>query len=153
MTTHTPRTTLSTTDGQPRPLRPVVAIGVVAVPAAVLATTLAAALARAAGVDLTVPDGGEPIPLAGIAFVTGVLSAVGVLLALAFARWTARAPERFARMAVTLTVVSLAPPLLVGAHPATAGVLVGLHLVAAAVMIPSLTRALRPASASGTPSS
>ena len=42
-----------------------------------VATTLGAALARAAGVDFEVPEGGETIPVPGIAVVTGFFSVVG----------------------------------------------------------------------------
>ena len=44
--------------------------------------------------------------------------------------------------AVSLTAVSLVPPFLSGANAATTAALVGLHLVAATVMIPALTRGL-----------
>jgi hypothetical protein len=120
-----------------------VVTGLVAVPAAMLATTLAAALARALGVDFEVPEGGEVIPLPGFAVVTGVFSAVGVLIAAALLRWSSRPAERFVQIALSLTAVSLVPPLLSGAGPATTTALVGLHLVAAAVMIPTLARSLR----------
>ncbi len=108
-----------------------------------VATTLAAALARAVGVDFEVPDGGETIPLSGIAFVTGFFSVVGVVIAAALLRWSARPAERFVWTAVSLTAISMAPPLLSGANPGTAAALIALHLVAATVMIPALTRSLR----------
>ena len=41
-----------------------------------VATTLAAALAQAVGVDFEVPDGGETIPLPGFAVVVGFFSVV-----------------------------------------------------------------------------
>jgi hypothetical protein len=44
---------------------------------------------------------------------------------------------------VALTAISFAPPLLAGANTATTTVLIGLHLVAATVMIPTLTRRLQ----------
>ena len=59
--------------------------GLVAVLTATAVTTLAAGLAAAAGVDFSVPDGGETIPLPGFAVVTGLFSVVGVVLAAAFA--------------------------------------------------------------------
>ena len=118
--------------------------GLVAALVAAAATTLAAALARAIGIDLEVPDGGEQIPLSGIAFVTGVLSGVGVVLAVALGRWSARPAERFVRTTVVLTAVSLVPPFLVGAGLATAFTLAGLHLLAAVAVIPALARSLSP---------
>ena len=45
--------------------------------------------------------------------------------------------------AVSLTAVSLVPPFLSGANAGTTAALLGLHLVAATVMIPTLTRSLR----------
>jgi hypothetical protein len=44
---------------------------------------------------------------------------------------------------VSLTAISLVPPFICAADAATVAALVGLHLVAAAVMIPALTRSLR----------
>jgi hypothetical protein len=117
--------------------------GLVAALAAMVATTLAAALARAVGVDFEVPDGGETIPLAGFAVVTGVLSVVGIVLAVALVRWSARPATRFVGTAGSLTAISLVPPLLSGATTATTTALLGLHLVAATVMIPTLARSLR----------
>ncbi|MFF7211713.1 DUF6069 family protein [Streptomyces sp. NPDC008238] len=116
--------------------------GLIATLAATVATTLAAALARAAGVDFEVPDGGQAIPLPGFAVVTGFFSAVGVVLAAALLRWSARPAKRFAWTTASLTAISLAPPLLSGADTATATALLGLHLVPAAVMIPTLARTL-----------
>jgi hypothetical protein len=118
-------------------------IGLIATLAAMVATTLAAALARASGVDFEVPDGGEAIPLPGFAVVTGFFSAVGIVIAAGLLRWSARPAERFVRTAATLTATSLVPPLLSEANPATITALCGLHLVAAAVMIPTLARSLR----------
>ena len=116
--------------------------GLLATVAAAVATGLLAAMAGAAGVDLVV-DGGE-LPASGIAFVTGVFSLVGVVLAAALLRWAGRPADLFVRIAVGLTILSLVPPLLWAEGAATAVTLVVLHLVAAAVMIPALTRSLRP---------
>jgi len=116
--------------------------GLVATLAATVAAGLIAALARAAGVDFEV-DGGETIPVSGIAFQVGCFSLVGVVLAAAILRWRARPAELFARTAVTLTAISLVPPVLWGSGAGTVVTLVGLHLVVAAVMVPALTRSLR----------
>ncbi|KAB1913011.1 DUF6069 family protein [Micromonospora sp. AMSO31t] len=117
--------------------------GLIATLAAMVATTLAAALARAVGVDFEIPDGGETIPLPGFAVVTGFFSVVGIVIAVALLRWSARPAQRFVWTAASLTALSLVPPLLSGADTATAAALLGLHLVPAAVMIPTLARSLR----------
>ena len=123
-------------------LRGLAGAGFIATLAAMVATTLAAALAQAVGVDFEVPDGGETIPLSGFAVVTGFFSVVGIVIAVALLRWSARPAERFVWTAVSLTAISSVPPLLSGANTATTTALLGLHLVAATVMIPTLTRSL-----------
>ncbi|WP_328475051.1 DUF6069 family protein [Actinoplanes sp. NBC_00393] len=150
VTPHTPRSRehdmISTTPAPARHthrFRGLAGTGLLATVAAMIATTLAAALARAAGVDFEVPDGGETIPLSGIAVVTGFFSLVGVVMAAAFLRWSVRPAERFLWTTAALTAVSLIPPFIAGADTATVTALLGLHLVAAAVMIPALTRSLR----------
>jgi hypothetical protein len=125
------------------PLRGLAVTGSIATLAAMVATTLAAALAQAVGVDFEVPEGGETIPLSGFAVVTGFFSVVGIIIAVALLRWSARPAERFMWTTVSLTAISLVPPLLSRANTATTTSLLGLHLVAATVMIPTLARSLR----------
>lgn len=125
-----------------RRLRGLAGTGLAATVAATAVTTLAAALTQAVGVDFAV-DGGERTPLSGIAVVTGFFSSVGVVIAAALLRWSARPVERFVWTAVSLTAISLVPPVLHGADTATVTALIGLHLVAATVMIPSVARSLR----------
>ena len=124
-------------------LRGLAGTGLIAALAAMVATTLAAALAQAAGVDFEVPDGGDTIPLPGFAVVTGFFSVVGIVIAVALLRWSARPAQRFVWTAESLTAISLVAPLLSGANTATTTALLGLHLVAATVMIPTLARSLR----------
>lgn len=119
-------------------LRGLVLTGLVATLVAMASTTFVAALARAAGVDFEVDGSGETIPLSGFAVVTGVFSLVGVVLAVALLRWSARPPERFVWTAVLLTMLSLVPPFLSDADAAATTALIALHLVAAGVMIPAL---------------
>ncbi|WP_019144947.1 DUF6069 family protein [Aeromicrobium massiliense] len=121
------------------PQRELVVTGLLATLGAVVLTTAIAALARAAGVDFEVPDGEEKIPLSGFAVVTAFASLLGVVLAVALRRWSARPSTWFLRTTVVLTLVSLVPATLSGADIATILTLVGLHLVAAAVVIPALT--------------
>jgi hypothetical protein len=132
--------------GYPHRLRRLVGIGLIATVTTMLATVLAAALAQALGVTFEVPDGGDSIPLPGFAVVTGFFSVVGIVIAAALLRWSAHPAQRFVQTAVALTAISLVPPLLSGAVAATIIALVGLHLVAAAVMIPVLAGTLRSAS-------
>ena len=133
----------SGTAGHRHRLLGLAATGVVATLAAMTATTVAAALAEAMGVDFEIPDGGQAIPVPGFAVVTGLFSLVGVVIAVAVLRWSARPAERFVWTAVSLTAISLVPPLLSGADTATTTALLGLHLVPATVMIPTLARSLR----------
>ena len=127
----------------PHRLRGLAGTGLIATLAAMAATTLAAALARAAGVDFEIPDGGETIPLPGFAVVTGFFSIVGVVIAAALLRWSDSPAKRFLWTAVPLTAISLVPPLLAGANTAATVALLGLHLIAATVVIPTLARSLR----------
>ncbi|NKZ02503.1 DUF6069 family protein [Actinomadura latina] len=128
---------------RPYRFRGLAGTGLAAALAAVAATTLAAALVQAAGVDFEIPDGGESIPLPGFAVVTGFFSVVGIAIAAALLRWSARPAARFVWTAVSLTAISLIPPFLSGANTATTIALLGLHLVPATVMIPVLVRSLR----------
>src|SRR5260370_37659641 len=93
-------------------LRGLAGTGFIATLAAMVATILAAALAQAVGVDFEVPDGGETIPLSGFAVVTGFFSVVGIVIAVALLRWSARPAERFVWTAASLTAISLRRPLL-----------------------------------------
>ncbi len=127
----------------PRRVRGLVGTGLLAAVVAALASTLLSALARPMGVDFEIPDGGEVIPLSGVTVVTATFSVVGVLLAVALLRWSAHPATRFLQTTVVLTTMSLVPPFISGANAATVTALVAMHLVAAAVVIPTLTRGLR----------
>lgn len=127
---------------RPHPIRRLAGTGFIAALAATAVTTLAAALVQAAGVDFEVADGGETIPLSGFAVVTGFFSVVGIVIAAALLRWSAHPAKRFVWTAVSLTAISLVPPFLSGADTATTTALLGLHLVPAAVVIPTLARVL-----------
>ena len=115
--------------------------GLGAAVAAAALNALVAGLARAAGVDLEV-TGGEAIPVSGIAFVTVVLSVLGLLIAAALSRWSNSPVQWWLRTTVVLTAVSLVPPFLAAADTATAATLVALHLLAAAVVVPVVARTL-----------
>jgi Family of unknown function (DUF6069) len=125
------------------PSRSLFATGLLATLAATAAITATAAVAMAVGIDFEIPDGGEVIPLPGFATVTGVFSILGVLTALALRRWSPRPATWFLRTTVALTASSLVPPVASGADAATTTALIGLHLVAASVVIPTMARRLR----------
>jgi hypothetical protein len=116
--------------------------GLLATLAAMVATTLGAALADAAGVSLLLPDAPGPIPVTGFGVMTGIFCVVGLVLAAALLRWSTRPAQRWVQVTVALTAVSLVPPVLTGAEAATVVTLVALHLVAAAIVIPTVARAL-----------
>jgi len=120
-------------------------VGLTGIGASIVAatvTTAGAAVAKAAGVPFEIPGGGESIPTAGFATVTGLFCLVGVGIALGASRWSAQPARRFAQVTVPLVVASLVPPFVVGASVPTALTLVALHLLAAAVLIPAVARAL-----------
>jgi hypothetical protein len=120
----------------------VVVTGLVATLVAMVATTVGAALASAVGVGFQLPGAPEPIPIAGFGVMTGIWSVVGVVVALVLRRFTADPSRRWVQVAVTLTALSLVPPVLTGAGVATVVTLVALHLVAAAVVVPAVARSL-----------
>lgn len=109
--------------------------GALAGAAASVATTTGAAIARAAGVSLEVDD--TAIPIAAFALWTLVGAALGVLMA----RFL-RARRRFHVVTIVATGLSLIPPTALPDDLATKTVLVAVHLFAAAIIIPSLSRGL-----------
>ncbi len=126
---------------QPR-RRGLVVPGLAAAVTAAASTTLVAALAKAAGVDFEMPDGGEAVPLMGFANLTFLFSIIGLAIAAGLRRWSGQPARTFVRVAVALTAVSLVPPFLVDANLTTAMTLVLIHLVAAVIVIPVIARRL-----------
>jgi hypothetical protein len=107
---------------------------------AAVATTAIVTAARAAHVSVAVQ--GEPIPLAGFAQLTLVATIVGIVIAMVLST-RARHPRRsFVTTAVALTAVSLVPDVMVDATMASKLVLGLTHLVAAAIVVPTLAKRL-----------
>ena len=129
-------------EARTRPFRRLGVTGMVATLGAMVAAGATAALASSLGVTFEV-EGGEVVPVSGIVFQAGVFSLVGVAIAAALLRWSARPTERFVATALVLTALSLLPPVLWGTGATTVVTLVLLHLVVAGVMVPSLARSLR----------
>lgn len=128
----------ATSSAWPRILVP----GLVAAVVAAAATTVVAIAAMAVGVDFEVPDDGQSIPLAAFPVSTFVLSTLGVGGAVLIHRLSRNPAPTFVWFALTLTLLSLAPPVFAGANVATSLSLTLAHLVAAAIVIPVLASRL-----------
>ena len=127
-------------DREPQPAPRLGRNGAVAIAVAAVATSLVAVVAGAADVPLEIE--GEEIPAAGFAMSTVALSALGLLLAGALKRWAPRPRATFAWAAAVLTALSFVPSVSADASTATKVVLVATHLVAAAIVVPVVVRAL-----------
>lgn len=107
--------------------------GVVVGVVAAAGTTAVAAIAKASDVSLEVD--GKAIPLAAFAWWTLVGAAVGVILVRML-----RDRRRFVAVTTTATALSLIPAIVLPDDGATKAVLVGIHLLAAAIIIPMFAR-------------
>lgn len=114
---------------------PVARAGVLAGAVAAIATTAIAVAATVAEVPLEVD--GTAVPIGAFAWWTVIGALLGTLLARLL-----RDRRRFVVVAVTLTGVSLVPPVAAPDDTATALVLVAAHLVAAGIIVPALARQL-----------
>ena len=85
---------------------------------------------------------GEAIPIMGFAQMTLFFTAVGVVLARAFARRADRPRHTFTVTTVVLTVLSFVPDVVPSTDVATKATLVITHLAAAAIVIPVLSARL-----------
>jgi len=102
---------------------------------AAVCTTVVAVIASAAGVSLDI--NAEAIPIPAFAWLTIVGAALGVVLARLL-----RERRRFVIVAMVATGLSLIPAIAAPDDNATKAVLVGTHLLAAAIIIPTLSRRL-----------
>jgi hypothetical protein len=94
-----------------------------------------AAIARASDVSLEIND--NAVPIAAFAWWTLVGAALGVVLARLL-----RERRRFVVVATVATGLSLIPAIAAPDDAATKAVLVSSHLLAAAIIIPTLSRRL-----------
>jgi hypothetical protein len=129
----------SSRSGRPSTLA-LVRRGALAGAAASVGTTALAAIARAADVSLEVDA--AAIPIAAFVFWCLVGAGVGVLIARLL-----RVRRRFLVVTVVATGLSLVPPVALPDDLATKAVLVAAHLLAAAIIIPILSRGLAPGAA------
>ena len=105
---------------------------------AAVGTTALAAAADVAGVPLAIE--GEAIPLLGFAQMTLLGAVLGGLLAAAVNRYSARPQRSFVLATVVLTVLSCVPSVALPPDTATKLVLVATHVLAAAIIVPTLAR-------------
>jgi hypothetical protein len=134
-----PTTTTSGLDARPTSLglwRSGLAAGAVAA----AATTAIVVVARA--LDVAVAVDGERIPLVGFPQMTVLCTVVGILIARSLARRSAQPVRRFVQATVVLTALSLVPDLTAATGAADKLTLVTTHLVAAAIVIPTIARRL-----------
>lgn len=115
---------------------PIWRTGAVAGLVAAGATTAVAAVAQALDVGLEID--GEAIPVFGFGQVTAVFVLIGLVLATVLARRARHPQATFTRATVVLTAVSCIPSILSGDGTATQLTLVLTHLVAAAIVIPTV---------------
>jgi hypothetical protein len=106
--------------------------------AAAAVTTAAAAAVHGAGVPLTVD--GEVIPLAGFAQMTLLGAVIGGLLVAALNRRSSAPRRRFLAATVALTALSCVPSVVWPDDAATKVALVAVHVLAAAMIVPTLVR-------------
>lgn len=127
--------------------RPVWLVSASAGVAAAIATELYGLAARTAGVPMSAGNVGaaraEPIAVGMFAMGTLICVFWGTLLAMLIARYATRPARVYAGVTVALTALSLATPLAAG-HTATSTklMLATAHLLAAAIVIPVVTRRL-----------
>ena len=120
--------------------RRLVRSGALAGAIAAVGTTTVAAVASAADVSLDVDD--QAIPIAAFAWWTIIGATVGVVLARLL-----RERRRFVVVTTVAVGLSLIPAIAAPDDTATKAVLVGAHLLAAAIIISTLSRRLSPAPA------
>ncbi len=121
--------------------QPVWKAGLAAGLVASVATTAVAVVARA--IDIPVADrAGESIPILGFAQMTLLCTAIGILLARVIGRRSSNPRALFTKVALVLTALSFVPDLTLDAGTATKVTLMVTHVVAAAIVIPTLARRL-----------
>jgi len=133
--------------GPPAHSRPVWQVSAFAGLTAAVATELYGLVARAAGVPMSAAGSGattaQPVTVGMFAMGTLLCTFLATILAMVLARFVARPARAFAVATVVLTALSLAVPLSAAdTAAATRLTLAGAHLLAAAIIIPTVSRRL-----------
>lgn len=105
------------------------------------ATTAIAAVADAADVSFA-DRNGDAIPLAGFAQMALLGAILGIAIAAVLARKARHPRATFVRTTVSLTALSVIPDFTFGFAGSTIAALIATHLVAAAIVIPTIARRL-----------
>ncbi len=126
---------------------PVWLVSVLAGVAAAVTTELYGQLARAVGIPMRAGNLGADTagPIGVGTFTMGVATAMfwGTILAVLIARYARRPARTYALTTVVLTLVSLAAPFNAGAASLSTKTMLAIaHLIAAAIVIPVVTRRL-----------
>jgi hypothetical protein len=127
--------------------RPVWLVSVLAGVTAAAATEIYGLAARAADIVMAAGSIGattaEPITVGMFAMGTLICTFWGTVLAVTLARYASRPAWAYVRTTVALTAVSLAGPLAAGDTATSTKLMLALaHLLAAAIIIPTVTRRL-----------
>jgi hypothetical protein len=129
-----------------RPRRPVSRVSIAAGAAALAVIEAYGAIARAAGVPLRAAAFGAhaatQVNAGWLAFGVALGTFWGTVLAVVFARREARPARAFLATTLPLLILSLTGPLTAHATTATKVTLACGHLIAAAIIIPAVTRRL-----------
>ena len=115
--------------------RRLVRTGALAGASAAVCTTLVAAVASAADVGLEIDE--QAIPIPAFTWWTIIGAALGVVLARLL-----RERRRFVAVTAVATGLSLVPAIAAPDDTATTAVLVGAHVLAAAIIVPPLSQRL-----------
>ncbi|MBM7775899.1 hypothetical protein JOD54_006103 [Actinokineospora baliensis] len=131
----------------PATTRPLWLVSATAGLAAAAATEVYGLLARATGIPMAAgnigADTAEPITVGMFAMGTAISVFWGTVLALLFARFARNAARTYLRTTIVLTALSLAGPLAAAdTATSTKAMLILAHLLAAAIVIPPITRHL-----------
>ncbi|HEX3335262.1 MAG TPA: DUF6069 family protein [Jatrophihabitans sp.] len=126
-------------------------VGLVAVVLAAAATELYTAVIRAAGVHLAIGNIGATakdvveIGPGACTIMVVMCVAAGLVIATALNRWAKRPAHTFSVTAYVLTALSFVPDLFAGASATSSKLtLMGAHVIAATIVIPLVTRTLKP---------
>lgn len=105
---------------------------------AVAAAANLAVFVGARSLDVSLEIQGERIPAFGFPQLTFLCAVLGIAMAAVYTRKSRRPRRAFVRTTVSLTALSMVPPVLADADTATKVVLGLTHVIAASIIIPAI---------------